>query len=447
MNEHFISIKVDREERPDIDKIYMKFLLMMSRSGGWPMSIWLTPDLTPITAGTYFPPESRWGVPGFKQVLLHIADKWEMERDELMATGKTVLKIMQKNVDGDNNESEEATATTSSMATETSIEDKFNATAQILKYTFDKQWGGFNGAPKFPEASKLNFLMHAYSQTHDKLLLDAVAITLRKIARGGIHDHVFGGFSRYAVDRRWHVPHFEKMLYDQAQLMTVYANMFRVTRDPFYLTQCEKTFEYLVTDLRHPKGAFYSGEDADSLPSGEGQVAKIEGAFYAWKYEDIERLFDAAEERFPKCPEPGMSLRIFCDYYDVQEEGNVSVDNDPHGHFKGANILMVKEAMDVMVRRYPGVDVQEVLRVGCAVLHEERQTRPRPELDTKMICAWNGLMLSGLSHLVAAVGDEKRERYLECAQQLVDFMREHFYCAESKTLQRTCYGEEDQLAE
>lgn len=441
MNEHFISIKVDREERPDIDKIYMKFLLMMNRgSGGWPMSIWMTPELTPITAGTYFPPESRWGVPGFKQVLLHIADKWEMEREELLTTGKTVIRIMQKSVDGENEETE-------TNAEPTSIESKFNETVQILKYTFDKEWGGFNGAPKFPEATKLNFLLHAYMQTQDKVLLDAVTHTLRRIEKGGIHDHVFGGFSRYAVDRKWHVPHFEKMLYDQAQLMSVYANTYKVTRDPYYLAQCEKTYEYLVTDLRHPNGAFYSGEDADSLPSATS-TDKIEGSFYAWSYDEIRELFETAKERFPEnCPEPDLYFTIFCDYYDVQEKGNVSPDNDPHGHFGEKNILFVKDSLEDMERKYPQVDVKEVLRIGCEVLNEERKTRPRPELDTKMICAWNGLMLSGLSSLVSITEGEAREKYLKCAQELVDFMKKNFYCMESKTLQRSVYGEQEKLAE
>lgn len=443
MNEHFIAIKVDREERPDIDKIYMKFLLMMNRgSGGWPMSIWMTPDLTPITAGTYFPPEGRWGVPGFKQVLLHIAQKWQDERDDLMATGKTVIKIMQKQVDGDMDEEE-----ASSTGTPASIERTFNDTVKILQYTFDKTWGGFNGAPKFPEVTKLNFLLHAYLQTREKVLLDAVTHTLQRIAKGGIHDHVFGGFSRYAVDRKWHVPHFEKMLYDQAQLLTIFSNIYKVTRENFYLEQCEKTFEYLVTDLRHAEGAFYSGEDADSLPSHTSKD-KIEGAFYAWSYDEIRELFEqAAPGRFPGCPEPEMNLKIFCDYFDVQEAGNVTPDNDPHGHFLEKNILFVKDSMDDLAKKYPSVDVKKVIQVGCEVLNEERKTRPRPELDTKMICSWNGLMLSGLSNLVSVAEGEKRERYLKCAQQLADFMKKNFYCAETKTLRRSCYGEKEKLAE
>lgn len=401
------------------------------------MSIWLTPDLTPITAGTYFPPERRWGVPGFKEVLHHLADKWETERDSLMSTGETVIRIMRQSVDGDGEEAVEP---------EMSLENKFKRTLQIFKYTFDKEWGGFNGAPKFPEVAKLNFLLHGYFYTQDKVLLDAVKHTLVRIANGGIHDHVFGGFSRYAVDRKWHVPHFEKMLYDQAQLMSVYANVFKITRDAFFMQQCEKTFNYLVSDLRHAKGAFYSGEDADSLPTASS-THKIEGSFYAWSYAEIQELFEKATDKFPVVPEPDLHLQIFCNYFDVQEGGNVSPENDPHGHLLEKNIFFVKQSLSDLQKNYPQVDVEAVIRIGCEVLNEERKKRPRPELDTKMICSWNGLMLSGLSNLVSIAEGEKRERYMKCTKELLDFTREHFYDPVNKTLQRSCYGHADTLAE
>lgn len=434
MNQNFVSIKVDREERPDIDKIYMKFLLMVNRSGGWPMSIWLTPDLSPITAGTYFPPENRWGVPGFKTVLRHIAEKWTDEREELLATGQKVIRIMQKSVDGEGEEDEAATGT---------VESKFNEALQIFKYSLDKDWGGFNGAPKFPEVSKLNFMLQGYSMTGDKALLGAVTKTLRRIAYGGIHDHVFGGFSRYAVDRKWHVPHFEKMLYDQAQLLSIYARTFQVTSDPFFMDQCEKTFTYLITDLRHSGGAFFSGEDADSLPTSTSDK-KIEGSFYAWTYAEIEALFEANARKFPEIAEVDLNFRIFCDHFDVKEEGNVAPDDDPQGHFLEKNILFVRSPLTEAEtdKKYPSVNVREIIRVGCEVLHEERRKRPRPELDTKLICSWNGLMLTGLCHLTAASEDkDKRGTYLKCAQELVAFARSHFYCKDTKTLRRSCYGD------
>lgn len=435
MNQHFVSIKVDREERPDIDKIYMKFLLMVNRSGGWPMSIWLTPDLSPITAGTYFPPENRWGVPGFKTVLRHIAEKWTDEREELLATGQKVIRIMQKSVDGDGEEGEETGGT---------VESKFNEALKIFKYSLDKEWGGFGGAPKFPEVSKLNFMLQGYAMTGDKTLLEAVTKTLHRIAYGGIHDHVFGGFSRYAVDRRWHVPHFEKMLYDQAQLLSIYARTFQLTCDPFFMDQCEKTFAYLISDLRHSGGAFFSGEDADSLPTA-ASAHKIEGSFYAWTFAEIEGVFEANRQKFPECADVDLNLRIFCDHFDVKEEGNVAPEDDPQGHFLEKNILFMRRPLTEKEtkEKYPSVNVPEIIRVGCEVLHEERKTRPRPELDTKLICSWNGLMLTGLCHLTAAAWDNdvKRASYLKCAQELVDFARSHFYCADTKTLRRSCYGD------
>lgn len=397
----------------------------------------MTPDLTPITAGTYFPPESRWGVPGFKSVLRHIADKWERERESLLTTGQSVIKILEKSVDVAAEESEDGVT----------IAGKCDEAIKIFKYSFDKDWGGFNGAPKFPEVSKLNFLLHGYLLKQDKELLNAVTKSLRRIAQGGIHDHVFGGFSRYAVDRKWHVPHFEKMLYDQAQLMSVYANTFKVTRDPFYLAVCEKTFEYLVTDLCHPAGGFYSGEDADSYPSGQSQGQKIEGSFYAWTLEEIRERFETESGRFPETAEPELPFQLFCDHFDVRDGGNVSPDNDPHGHFVGKNILFAKGTVEETERRYTGVDVQQVLQIGCELLNEERKLRPRPELDTKLICAWNGLMLAGLSHLVAISEGPQRERYLAQARKLVDFVSANFYDAERKTLRRSCYGDADKLAE
>lgn len=367
--------------------------------------------------------------------MLQIADKWETERESLLTTGQSVIKIMQKSVAGEEEQDDEVT-----------IMGKFNESVKIFKYTFDKDWGGFGGAPKFPEVSKLNFLLHGYLVKQDKEMLKVVTKSLERIAQGGIHDHVFGGFSRYAVDRKWHVPHFEKMLYDQAQLMTIYANAFKVTRDPMFLAICEKTFEYLVTDLCHPEGGFYSGEDADSYPT-EGSKEKIEGSFYAWSYDEIRQRLETERERFSGSVEPELPFQIFCDHFDVREEGNVSPDNDPHGHFLEKNILFAKDPVQETERRYPGVDVQEVLRVGCEILHEERKLRPRPDLDTKLICAWNGLMLAGLSQLVAISEGEKRERYLAQTQKLVDFMRNNFYNAQEKTLKRSCYGENDKLAE
>lgn len=447
MNTHFVSIKVrkssdktiylnifyfqvDREERPDIDRIYMKFLLLVNKSGGWPMSIWLTPELKPIAAGTYFPKDSRWGMPGFTTILRQIADTWEKDREKLISTGQSIIETMQ-GIENKANASDEPVGT---------VEETHGLALRIFKYTFDIEWGGFNGAPKFPEVSKLNFLLHSYAISGEKTLLDMVSKTLRKISNGGIHDHVFGGFSRYAVDRKWHVPHFEKMLYDQAQLLSMYSKMFQIDSDPFYIEQCDKTFEYLVSDLRHPSGGFYSGEDADSLPSATS-AGKIEGSFYVWSHSEIQLLFEEEAARFPQCGEASLPFEIFSYHFDVQETGNVSPDNDPHGHFLESNILFVRGSILETEKKYPNVDVKTVLRVGCEILREERKTRPRPDLDTKFVCSWNGLMLSALCDAAAASDTpERRTRFLDCARQLYDFALDNFYCKSTKTLQRTCYA-------
>ena len=235
MNEKFINIKVDREERPEIDKLYMTFILLINGTGGWPLSIFLTPDLSPITGGTYFPNTDRWGMPGFKTILAKVAQKWETSREDLTETGLSVIEAirkstMQKRADGDHDDHP------------MSVEDKFYQAINIYKKAFDHEYGGTSGSPKFPEVSKINFLFHAFVQTKDKELLELSLNTLNKIANGGIHDHVFGGFSRYSVDSKWHIPHFEKMLYDQAQLLMAYSNAYKITKNQKYLDIIHKTF-------------------------------------------------------------------------------------------------------------------------------------------------------------------------------------------------------------
>lgn len=444
MNANFVNIKVDREERPDIDKIYMTFLLMVNQSGGWPLSVWLTPDLAPITAGTYFPPESRWGVPGFKTVLLQIADKWKNRRDELASTGLTIIQKIQESVDESKNTEEE----------DLTIESKFNNALRLFKFTTDKEWGGFNRAPKFPEVSKLNFMLHATSvlsrnsqSDHAAMIMELLEKTLTKMAGGGICDHIFGGFSRYSVDRKWHVPHFEKMLYDQAQLLKIYGDAFKVTRNQFYLEVCEKIYQYVCSDLIHADGGgFYSGEDADSYPPGQNNTEKIEGAFYAWTYNEIKELFAQESGEFPSLADP-RAFKVFTHHFDIQEDGNVTAGNDPHGHFTGKNILFVKGSVEATSKEF-GDNAEEIIESGCRLLYNRRKMRPRPLLDTKLICSWNGLMLSGLSKLASIQqSPEKQELCLEKATNLKEFLRTHFYDHELKTLRRSCYAEKGSLTE
>ncbi len=425
MNEHFINIKVDREERPDIDKIYMNFLLMMKESGGWPMSVWITPDLAPITAGTYFPPSDRWGMPGFRTVLMKIHNQWTENKDRLGTTGKNVIAAMQKSV------SEKGGGGT------TSVEERFNQAVMIYKRQIDDDWGGFGTKPKFPEVSKLNLIFHAHVQRPKEKVLPLVLQTLKKIAEGGIHDHVFGGFARYSVDRKWHVPHFEKMLYDQGQLLMAYTNALKLTKDERYLDVADNIFHYLCKDLRHPLGGFYSGEDADSYPN-LGDDHKVEGAFYAWTSSEIEDVFEENASEFSiKNP-----FDVYSYYYGVEETGNVEPASDPHGHLLAKNVLMVRTTLEATSTMF-GISVDEVknlLRKGNELLRSVREKRPRPHLDTKILTAWNGLVLSGLSKLACIKDAPNRLEYLKICKQLVDFLKKNNYDETSKTLLRSCYG-------
>lgn len=434
MNEKFVNIKVDREERPEIDKLYMTFILLINGTGGWPLSIFLTPDLAPVTGGTYFPPSDRWGMPGFKTILNKVALKWETSREDLAETGLSVIEaikksVSQKRVDGDTDDNP------------MSIEEKFHQAVKIYKRAFDLQWGGTNGAPKFPEVSKLNFMFHAFAQTKDREILKIVLNTLDKIANGGIHDHVFGGFARYSVDKKWHVPHFEKMLYDQGQLLMAYSNAFKITKDQKYLDIAHKIFKYITKDLYHSVGGgFYSGEDADSLPSADAKD-KIEGAFYAWDFEEIKDLFAKNSEKF----KTANAFEIYCYHYDVKEDGNVEPTSDPHGHLLGKNILFVSGSIAETADKFKTnkETVAAVLEAGNSILHEVREKRPRPHLDRKIITAWNGLTLSGISKLACSKDAPNRDEYLEVAKKLIEFIKENSFDVNARKLLRACYGEGD----
>lgn len=428
MNHYFVNIKVDREERPDIDQIYMNFLVKTNDGGGWPMSVWITPDLAPIFAGTYFPPEDHWGRAGFKKILLNIANKWQENKDQMIKSGQTIVeKLMEPETD------ESAQEQTSST-----IQRSFDQAAQVYQRISDDEWGGFSRQPKFPEVSKLNFLMHMNSIRKSSFVYEFISNTLNKIAKGGIHDHVFGGFARYSVDRKWHVPHFEKMLYDQGQLMMVYSNAYKATQNKYYLDVADDIVKYIRKDLQHPVGGFYSGEDADSYPTF-GYAEKVEGAFYAWTYDEIEKYFKENLSKFPV----ENSFEIYCYYYSITEEGNVEPSSDPQGHLLGKNIFIILTTVDETANKFKVSKdtILKVLKEGNSILYEERCKRPRPHLDTKIITSWNGLVLSGLSQLACISDAPNRSVYLETAANLVKFIRKYLYIEKSKTVLRSCYGE------
>jgi uncharacterized protein YyaL (SSP411 family) len=398
LNREYIPIKVDREERPDVDRIYMTFVQATSGSGGWPMSVWLTPDLQPFFGGTYFPPENRWGHPGFGSVLTQIASAWKSDRDKIEESARSVVDQLKKQVAVE-------PAHGGVIFDAAALDSAFS----VFRRSFDSRLGGFGGAPKFPRPSVFNFLLRYYARTKNAEALDMVLLTLREMARGGMHDQLGGGFHRYSVDDRWFVPHFEKMLYDQGQLATSYLEAFQITGDRQYADIARRIFDYVLRDMTDPGGAFYSAEDADSVIDPAHPDLKGEGAFYIWTADEIRRI---AGER---------DAALFFRRYGVRENGNV--DHDPHGEFTGKNILYQAE---------PAGDRLALARVEAALL-EARSRRIRPHLDDKILTSWNGLMISAFA-LGGAVLEEPR--YVEAARRAAAFLIERMYDPATGTLLR-----------
>ncbi|CAG9138777.1 unnamed protein product [Plutella xylostella] len=428
MNEHYVNIKVDREERPDIDRVYMMFVMATSGGGGWPMSVFLTPDLQPVTGGTYFPPTDRYGRPGFKSVLLSIATKWKNNQAQFEEVGANVIDALKKIVISENG---------SNMTVPG--ENAWNKCVKRFTDSFEPEFGGFGLAPKFPQASILNFLFHFYardkSNPQGKKCLEMCLHTLTKIAKGGIHDHISSGFARYSVDNEWHVPHFEKMLYDQAQLTASYTDAFLATKDEFFADVTRDIIKYVNRDLRHELGGYYSAEDADSYPTADA-THKKEGAFCVWEYDEIETLLEG------KAVKAVPYLDIFSDYYGVKEESNISPSSDPHGELKGKNVLIVYGSKEKTAQKF-NLSLEEFNKAiaECVeTLYAARQKRPRPHLDTKMLCCWNGLMMSGLARAGQGLGEKD---YVEDAIKTAEFIKQYLYDEETKSLIHSCYRAED----
>lgn len=417
----------------------MQFVLLINGSGGWPLSVWLTPDLAPITGGTYFPSNDRWGMPSFQTVLKKISDKWKSDERDLSATGQAVIDAIRNSVTQRQTEEEDEQG--QPLMT---VEQKFEQSLKIYKKNYDRIWGGTHGAPKFPEISKLNLLFHSYIQTKDKEILDVALITLNRIANGGIHDHLGGGICRYSVDKKWHVPHFEKMLYDQAQFLIAYSNAFKITRNPRYLKIADKVFKYMCRDLCHKQGGgFYSAEDADSYPTHDSEE-KVEGAFYAWDYDEIKNLFEKNSEKFQFFKDLN-PFEIYSYHYDIKKNGNVEPASDPHGHLLGKNILFMNGSIEQTSDKFSSSQeiIEMLLETGNKILFEEREKRPRPHLDRKIICAWNGLALIGLSRLATIQEAPNKKEYLDAASKLIEFIRNNLYDRDNQKLYRACYGEDE----
>lgn len=427
MNEHYVNIKVDREERPDIDRVYMLFVMATTGSGGWPMSVFLTPELRPVTGGTYFPPQDKWGRPGFKSILLSLAKKWRENPDKFVEASSNILDALQK--------------ISKVQDASTAVPGEATWTKCVRRYmsSFEPDFGGFGTAPKFPQASIFNFLFHYYARDKNdpegKKCLEMCLYTLTKIAKGGIHDHVSSGFARYSVDNDWHVPHFEKMLYDQAQLLVAYSDAYLATKDEFFADVVRDIVKYINRDLRHESGGYYSAEDADSYPF-EGAAHKKEGAFCVWEYNELKSLLE--EKQLGSLS----YLDIFCDYYSVEESGNISPDSDPHDELTNKNVLIIYGSKEETMSKF-GITLEQfnqVINECIAILYEARLKRPRPHLDSKMLCSWNGLAIAGLAQAGQGLGEKS---FVEDAIKTAQFIKEYLYDPNTKTLIHSCYRGED----
>jgi len=414
LNREFIPIKVDREERPDIDRIYMLFVQATTGSGGWPMSTWLTPTLKPFFGGTYFPPDSRYGRPGFRDVLEHLARAWKQERQRVEESGSNVVEQLRA-------------INSSAKAASQPDRELFESAFPQFRRMFDPRWGGFGGAPKFPRPVVLNYLLRYYIAEKNAEALEMVSKTLRAMAAGGMHDHLGGGFHRYSVDERWFVPHFEKMLYDQAQLAISYLELYQITHDESFAASARDVFSYVLRDLTEASsGAFYSAEDADS-PEPEDPSHSGEGAFYIWKASEIESLLDKKD------------AVLFCAGFGVRDDGNV--EQDPQGEFTGRNILYEAMSQEEAGRQsgLESAEAREILARSKRILFEARSKRPRPHLDRKVLTSWNALMISALAKGYSILGDKQ---YGKAAERATSFLLATMYDAGSgRLLRRYCEGE------
>ncbi len=405
MNDYFVCVKVDREERPDVDKVYMAAVQTMTGSGGWPLSLFLTPDLKPFYGGTYFPPNDAYGKPGFSTVLKRINEVYHQEKDKVVESGDQLLAYLQQR--GETKQSGELS------------DALLKKTYHQFAASYDERFGGFGSGPKFPRPVVLNFLFRYFAQAREKEALAMALSTLQAMVRGGMYDHIGGGFHRYSVDGQWRVPHFEKMLYDQAQLICSYLDAFQITHDEFYAAVARETIEYVLRDLADARGGFFSAEDADSsVPENPSQ--KSEGAFYLWTKEEVVRLLGNSRR-----------AELFCRYFGIEQSGNAL--SDPIGEFAGKNILYQPFAMNDIAAQF-SLDESEVRAIktkGQSVLLNARSRRPRPHCDDKILTSWNGLMISALAK-ASQILDEPR--YADAAVRAAEFIVSMLYNPKTKML-------------
>jgi uncharacterized protein YyaL (SSP411 family) len=403
LNDHFVSIKVDREERPDVDKIYMTFVQSTTGSGGWPMNVFLTPDLKPFFGGTYFPPDARYGRPSFLQLLQQISMLWQEQKNEIAASANEIHARLESAMAGSVESDSPLTA------------DVLKNAAEFFKKMYDVQHGGFGGAPKFPQPSMPSLLLRYAKRFHDDEAAKMVLHTCSAMAAGGIHDQLGGGFARYSVDAEWLVPHFEKMLYDNAQLAQLYLDAFLVSGNARHADTARDILDYVLCDMTHPAGGFFSAEDADS----EGH----EGKFYCWTKDELSKLLTVEE------------FNVAAKYFGITAEGNF-VDHSHPSPLGGQNVLSDVDP------NLPAEDLSLLASVKKKMC-DVRAKRIRPHLDDKILASWNGLMLGALARASVILGDE---RYRAAAEKNLQFTRTKLWDAKTNTLfHRWRDGERDNV--
>ena len=414
LNERYVAIKVDREERPDIDRVYMAAVQAMTGSGGWPLSAWLTHDLEPFYTGTYFAPDNRYGRPGFPQLLLHLSEAWRNERPKVIAAARqvsgTIAQMTGNRMTGEPPVDSPARALAPAQSTESTatLEPALDLAARQLARAYDPRHGGFSGAPKFPRPAAHGFLLRHHQRTGDAAARDMVLHTLREMWAGGMNDHLDGGFHRYSVDARWRVPHFEKMLYDQAQLVWSDVDACQLTRDEFFARSAGEIVDYVRRRLTHDAGGFFSAEDADSAPDPGRPEHKEEGAFYLWEKAEVAALLTDPLE-----------LEVALRAWGVSEVGNTI--HDPHGELGSRNVLYAARTVEQVAAELgrSAEDVAGALERARQALRAARELRLRPHLDDKILVSWNGLMISAAARSGAALG---RPQDVELAARAARFV-------------------------
>ncbi|KAJ3211649.1 spermatogenesis-associated protein 20 [Dinochytrium kinnereticum] len=470
MNKYFVNIKVDREERPTVDRMYMRksFVQALTGHGGWPMTVFLTPSLQPFFGGTYFAPEDKYGNPGFPKVLKYFGELWQNDAEELTKSSNKIMDDLRRMA--------QSGSSPPSVGPEKLTLSIPHKAYKRLEVTYDDELGGFGSQPKFPTPVIFHFLLSYFglmnvpeavmkripvasigelqhlassygvelpsedmSDRVDEMRsivekglenrraeanksFKMVDFTLRQIARGGIHDHVGSGFHRYSVDKYWHVPHFEKMLYDQAQLLSSYTDIYLIHKEPFFEEVSRDIIKYVTRDLCDPQGGFYSAEDADSFPADGDREAK-EGAFCVWEAKEIQDTL-------------GPDAPLYSSHFGVLPGGNVMASSDPHGELTNKNVLIERETVEETSQKYSKtVDEVKAILMKCnEKLWEVRLKRPKPHRDDKIIVCWNGLMISALAKASRAFADPT---ILNTATRAATFVQSNLYDPTTRTLRRT----------